>query len=89
MVKTLNIFLLDYKQWGVILATGSPYPWKFIYPVILKNNLFGVSVTRLSGAGCYSEIVQERTLSYLTWIDKDYTNTTGGGDLINFIILGN
>lgn len=75
-------------QWGSVVATGLPYPWKFNYPVSLKSKILGISIVRLSGAGAFSEIIQERTLSYLTWIDKDYTNETGGGDAVNFIIIG-
>ena len=76
------------KQWGTVTATGLPYPWKFAYPISFKSYLFSISITRLSGAGAYSEIIQERTLTYLTWLDKNYLNATGGGDTVNFIILG-
>lgn len=85
ILPTVNVI---YRQWGSVVATGLPYPWKFNYPVSLKSTILGISIVRLSGAGAFSEIIQERTLSYLTWIDKDHTNETGGGDAVNFIIIG-
>ena len=75
-------------QWGIVEANGKPYPWRFTYPIAFKKFLLGITAIRLNGGHAYSEIIQERTLTYLTWLDKNYLNTTGGGDTVNFIILG-
>lgn len=63
-------------------------PWTFYYPVLFKSNIYSISATRMSGSGSYSEIMQSVTLSYLTWFDRDSNDRTGGGDVINFVLIG-
>lgn len=69
-------------------AGGLPAPWTFTYPTSFKNLVYAASLVRRGGNGAYSEIINELTLSYLTWIDKDHNNETGLGDTIIFIIIG-
>ena len=75
-------------QWGTINAGGLPAPWTFTYPTSFKNLAYAASLVRKGGGGAYSEIINELTLSYLTWIDKDHNNETVLGDTIIFIIIG-
>ncbi|OBX10423.1 hypothetical protein QV09_05615 [Gallibacterium salpingitidis] len=65
-----------------------PIPWSFTYPIVLSSNLLYADVIRYGGAGAFSEIIQYRGLSYFTWIDKDCSNKTGGGDIVGVIVVG-
>lgn len=85
-IKFTNGLLL---QWGSVNALGKAKPWRFNYPITFSKNVFGITAIRLSGAYCYSEIIQDLKLNYLTWLDKDNNNVSGDGDNINFIIIGN
>ena len=67
---------------------GVANAWTFTYPTSFKNLVYAASLVRRGGNGAYSEIINELTLSYLTWIDKDHNNETGLGDTIIFIIIG-
>lgn len=75
-------------QGGVAFAAHTPYPWRFNYPINLNVKLLYTDVVRYDGAGSYSEILQYRGLSYLTWIDKDYRDITGGGDTVGILVIG-
>ncbi|OBW94628.1 hypothetical protein, partial [Gallibacterium salpingitidis] len=69
-------------------AGNKPLPWQFTYPVRLSANTLYADVIRLEGAGSHSEIVVYRGLSYMNWIDKNYVNETGSGDLVGLLVIG-
>lgn len=82
-----SYFLLGI-QWGTKNVGGLPTPWKWVYPCAFTNNPIGCTLTRVTGVSCFSEITQEITTTYLTWIDQDYMGSSGGGDTINLIVIG-
>lgn len=75
-------------QWGTKNVGGLPTPWKWVYPCAFINNPIGYTLTRVTGVSCFSEIIQDVTTTYLTWIDQDYMGSSGGGDTINLIVIG-
>lgn len=75
-------------QWGTKNVGGLPTPWKWVYPCAFTNNPIGCTLTRVTGVSCFSEITQEITTTYLTWIDQNYMGSSGGGDTINLIVIG-
>ena len=81
-------FWADSKQWGTKNVGGLPTPWKWVYPCAFTNNPIGYTLTRVTGVSCFSEIIQDVTTTYLTWIDQDYMGSSGGGDTINLIVIG-
>ena len=76
------------RQWGTKNVGGLPTPWKWVYPCAFTNNPIGCTLTRVTGVSCFSEITQEITTTYLTWIDQNYMGSSGGGDTINLIVIG-
>ena len=84
----LSILPLESKQWGTKNVGGLPTPWKWVYPCAFTNNPIGCTLTRVTGVSCFSEITQEITTTYLTWIDQNYMGSSGGGDTINLIVIG-
>ena len=49
---------------------------------------YSINIQRLGGVKCYSPIIIGLYGTGFNWTDRDETDTHGGGDNMNYIVIG-
>lgn len=74
-------------QWGLADPT-TQYPWKYTFPIAFTSTSYAVSLLRITGGGCFSLKLQEKSAYAFTWTDYGTDGNAGSGDQLSVIVVG-